>query len=262
MYIAYYDETGDDGYPAYSSPIFVLTAVYTHYLDWKQAYEHIRDFRRSLKTDFNFPVKTELHTKYFLLNKKPYRTLSLSAEDRILITDLYCKLAAELDIKIINILINKQKVTVPQYSVLDKALTYSVQRIENDLRRIDPSKRFMIITDPGREGKMRRTTRKIQRINFIPSKFNPESYRQEIKSLIEDPLPKESKESYFIQLADLVSYIVYLYGVKEILGKGFPSRMPAGVDIAKVKNWLHIIKDSLNLQASMNNEYGIVVYPK
>ena len=72
MYIAYYDETGDDGYPKYSSPIFILTAVYTHYLDWKQAYEHIQNFRRQLKKDFNFPVKTELHTKYFLLNKNPY----------------------------------------------------------------------------------------------------------------------------------------------------------------------------------------------
>lgn len=262
MYIAYYDETGDDGYPAFSSPIFVLTAVYTHYLDWKQAYKHIQDFRRQLKADFNFPVKTELHTKYFLLNKKPYRAFNLSEDDRILITDLYCKLIAELDIKIINILINKKKVTVPKYSVLDKALTYSVQRIENDLKKIDPSKRFMIITDPGREGKMRKTTRKIQRINFIPSKFNPESYRQEIKSLIEDPLPKESRESYFIQFADLVSYIVYLYGMKEILGEEFPSRMPCGVDIAKVKNWLDTMKDSFNLQASGDNEYGIVVSPK
>lgn len=28
MYIAYYDESGDDGFPAYSSPLFVLTALY------------------------------------------------------------------------------------------------------------------------------------------------------------------------------------------------------------------------------------------
>ena len=262
MYIAYYDETGDDGYPKYSSPLFVLTAIYTHYLNWEEAYKCIQNFRRQLKIDFNFPVKTELHAKYFLLNKNPYRKLNLSEDDRILIIDLYCKLIAELDIKIINVLINKKKLTIPKYSVLDKALTYSVQRIENDLRKIDPSKKFMIITDPGREGKMRKTTRRIQRINFIPSKFNPESYRQEIKSLIEDPLPKESKESYFIQLADLVSYVIYLYGIKDILEEEFPSRMPSEVDITKVKNWLDIMKESFNLQASGDNEYGIVVSPK
>lgn len=80
--------------------------------------------------------------------------------------------------------------------------------------------------------------------------------------MIEDPLPKESKESYFIQLADMISYIVYLYGIKEILGGHFPSRMPEAVNITKVKKWLDIMKDSFNLQASGNNEYGIVVYPK
>ena len=262
MYIAYYDETGDDGYPQYSSPLFVLTAVYTHYLDWKETYEHIQKFRRQLKKDFNLPVKMELHTKYFLLNKNPYRALNISDEDRILIVELYCKLIAELDIKIVNILINKKKLTIPKYSVLDKALTYSVQRIENDLRKIDSSKKFMIITDPGREGKMRKTTRKIQRVNFIPSKFNMESYRQEIKSLIEDPLPKESKESYFIQLADLVSYLVYLYGMKEILNGKFPSRMPKDINFERVKIWLELMRDSLNLQASGDNKYGIVISPK
>lgn len=152
--------------------------------------------------------------------------------------------------------------TIPAYPVLDRALTYSVQRIENDLKKVDPAKRFMIITDPGREGKMRKTTRKIQKINFIPSKFNPEGYRQEIKSLIEDPLPKESKESYFIQLSDLVSYLVYLYGIQELLKQAFPSRLPVLVDIVKVKSWLDIMKDSLNLEASGTNVYGIVISPK
>ncbi len=262
MYIAYYDETGDDGYPKYSSPLFVLTAVYVHFGNWKSVYEQICVFRSQLRKDFNFPVKMEMHTKDFLLNKNPYRNLGLSESDRLLIVELYCKLIAELDVRVVNVLINKTKVTIPSYPVLDRALTYSVQRIENDLKKVVPAKRFMIITDPGREGKMRKTTRKIQKINFIPSKFNPESYRQEIKSLIEDPLPKESKESYFIQLSDLVSYLVYLYGIQELLEQAFPSRLPAIVDIAKVKSWLDIMKDSLNLEASGTNVYGVVISPK
>ena len=28
MYIAYFDETGDDGFPTYSSELFVLTSIY------------------------------------------------------------------------------------------------------------------------------------------------------------------------------------------------------------------------------------------
>lgn len=53
----------------------------------------------------------------------------------------------------------------------------------------------MIISDEGRVSKMRDTARMLQRINYIPSQFNYASYQKEIKTLIEDPLPKNSKES-------------------------------------------------------------------
>jgi len=97
------------------------------------------------------------------------------------------------------------------YHVLKNALTYSIQRIENDLDKSFGSERFMIISDEGRISKMRDTARMLQRINYIPSQFNCTSYRKEIKTLIEDPLPKNSKESYFIQLADLMAFVVSLY---------------------------------------------------
>ncbi|NHZ71723.1 MAG: DUF3800 domain-containing protein, partial [Aquificales bacterium] len=61
MHIVYYDESGDDGFPQYSSQYFVLSAVYLHYSNWKPAFEEIRDFRRRLKASFNIPIKTEMH---------------------------------------------------------------------------------------------------------------------------------------------------------------------------------------------------------
>ena len=115
----------------------------------------------------------------------------------------------------------------------------------------------MIITDEGRVGKMRITSRKIQRINFIPSKYGTYTYRQEIKSLIEDPLPKSSKESYFIQLSDTVAFIVYLYSIVKLGG-----RMPALIDRDKIFDWMGRLKNSLNLEASSSDEFGIVCYPK
>jgi hypothetical protein len=73
MRIVYYDESGDDGFPIYSSPLFCLTATYMHYLSWKENFEAVLDIRRRLKSEFNFPVKIEFHTKYFLLDKHPYK---------------------------------------------------------------------------------------------------------------------------------------------------------------------------------------------
>jgi len=157
----------------------------------------------------------------------------------------------------------KTRIKNNNYNVLDTSLKYSVQRIENDIKAIsNPNDRFLIITDMGRVGKMRNTTRKVQKINYIPSKYSEKSYRQEIKSLIEDPLPKDSKESYLIQLADLVSYIINLYTIKNLEINNYSKRLRSFINEELVKSWLEDIKPVLNLKASKSDEYGIVYHPK
>ena len=47
MHIAYYDEAGDDGYPNYSSKLFVLTSLYLHYTHWRKSFDAIWEFRKS-----------------------------------------------------------------------------------------------------------------------------------------------------------------------------------------------------------------------
>ena len=205
MYICYFDETGDDGYPQYSSELFVLTSVYGHYQDWKKNYEKIHNFKKELKNKYNLPVKIELHLKPFLTDKKPYREYGLSECIRKEMIYSFFDLICTLNIKIINVVINKKNIKKDNYDVLDNALNYNIQRIENDLKSKSPEHKFMIITDEGRVQKMAKTTRKVQRINFIQSKYNTESYRQEIENLIEDPLPKKSSESYFNQIANSIS---------------------------------------------------------
>lgn len=122
MFIAYYDETGDDGYdgyPKYSSPIFVLTSLYLYYLNWKETYAALHQFRQQLKTDFGIPIKIEFHTKKFILNKNPYRDFNLADNDRILVIDLFCDLMARLEIKIVNVVFNKKAIKTEKYDVLD-----------------------------------------------------------------------------------------------------------------------------------------------
>ena len=70
MRIAYCDESGDDGYPAYSSPLFVLSTTYIHYLSRQDAFQRIVDFRQQ-KIDFDFPV-TRM-SQEVPLDKNPYR---------------------------------------------------------------------------------------------------------------------------------------------------------------------------------------------
>ena len=263
MWLAYYDETGDDGFPKYSSPLFTLSALYMHYTDWKANYQAIRDLRRQLRDSYRLPVKVEIHTKHLLLNKRQYTKLNLSDDERIATVDACCQLLAGLSLEAINVCVVKPRVKSKGYDVLGTALTYSVQRIENDLKPWDhPEHQFLIVTDSGRVGKMRKTTRRVQVFNPIPSKLTGGSYRREIQALIEDPLPKDSRESYFIQLSDVLSYVVYLYGILQTGVGAFPNRMPAAVHKAKVVEWMEMLKPCLNLRASGKEPYGVVFHPQ
>jgi len=260
MYLAYFDESGDDGYPKYSSELFVLTSAYLHHQKWQEIYNSIKDFRKQLKQDFGIPIKLEFKAREFILNKNPYRDLNISDGDRKKILNLTAEFLGSLDIKFINVVINKKKIPGQIYPVLENAVKFNIQRIENDLT-VDPLNKFLIITDEGRVGKMRHTTRKIQRINIIPSKFIGR-YRKEIKLMIEDPLPKKSQESYFIQMCDFVAFIVYLYGVKNFSCGNWAGRLSAILSETEFKEIIDKIKPALNLKATSSNEYGIVCYPK
>lgn len=260
MYIAYFDETGDDGFPSFSSELFVLTSIYMHHQYWKDNYNKTLDFRRMLKRDFGLPVKLEFHTKHFLTDKNPYRLYSFSNNDKKDIVFRFADFISGLNVEIVNVVINKKNIFSPQYPVLENALTFNIQRIENTLRNHSEKEMFLVITDEGRVGKMRKITRKIQKINYIPSKFGS-PYRQEIERLIEDPLPKQSNESYFIQIADFVSYIVFLYSLKKFNKSKWANRVTNKLTFDDVYHCLNIMKNVLNLAASRNNEFGIVHYP-
>lgn len=259
MYLAYFDESGDDGLPG-SSPLFVLSCVYMHHQYWKENFNRIQAFRRQLAKEHGFPFDFELHTKEFLTDKLPYRNLGKDPAFRREILEVWCALVGNLNLRIVNVAINMSTVTRPDYEVLDTALTYAIQRIETDL--ISEGSRFLIITDEGRVAKMRTTARRIQRFNPIPSRFGRDSYRKEIELLVEDPLPKSSRESHFIQIADLVAYLVRLRLGIELGIQSFPNRLKSVLSPDDLESLFESLKPSLNIRASRNHPLGIVCYPK
>ena len=94
MHLVYYDESGDDGFPDFASPLFVLSAVYCQALDWRENFNVLAGFKRQVAKDFNLPFNLELHTKELLLNKKPYASLRLSDAERVEIMSRFCQVAA------------------------------------------------------------------------------------------------------------------------------------------------------------------------
>jgi hypothetical protein len=253
------DETGDYGFPKTSSYLFILTSIYFHHQSWQSNYAQISEFRRDLNKKYGFHWKDEFHTKYFIYNKNPYFTKYNFSDDIIIkILEEFIVLLTVLDFKTINVVIDKRKIKTSKYDVLEKALVYNVQRIENDLIKENVDNKYMIIVDEGNIKPIRKIVRKIQKFNPIPSKFSDITYRKEVKGIIEDPLTKDSKDSHFIQISDLISFIIFSY-----LKGNWSSRLSNKLNRENIRNYLDKLANSgrLNLKAS-ENRYGIVKYPK
>lgn len=257
--IVYCDETGDDGLNTSSSASFILTSLYMPSESWQKNYEIIKHLRKELKDEYGFHANQEMHTKHFLTDKNPYRTYKWMKEQKIEILKKFTLMIASLDVSIINVVIDKSRINVDSYNVLEKALTYNIQRIENDSHG---EWNYLIITDKGRISPMRKTARAIRAYNPIQSQFGG-FINKPIKYLIEDIMEKDSRESHFIQICDFVSYFAHLYYKTRYKKEPLPNRVGNLIDhefVGSVMATLSV-NDILNLKAS-SNKYGLVVYPK
>ena len=260
-YIAYFDETGDDGVTMNSSDHFILTSLYMPAESWQQNFEKMRILRRELKDKYGFHVSEEMHTKHFLTDKNPYREYHWSKETKQDIIKAFTLTIAKMDLKIVNVIIDKKKFKDNNYHVLENALKYNIQRIENDS---DGQWNYLVITDEGRIAPMRKTARAIRAFNPIQSKYLPGFVNHPISNMIEDIMEKNSSESYFIQICDFVSFFVHLYFKIEIRKEELPKRVGTVIDKLFVKRVMVTIKEAekLNLKANETNMYGLVIYPK
>ena len=76
-------------------------------------------------------------------------------------------------------------------------------------------------------------------------------------------MDKDSRESYFIQICDFVSYFVHLYYKIRYEKVGLPNRVSNLIDHDFVGSVLATFKENniLNLKASPE-KFGFVIYPK
>jgi hypothetical protein len=112
---------------------------------------------------------------------------------------------------------------------------------------------------------MRKTTRRIQVYNTIPlTTVSAPKISQPIERLIEDPLPKSSANSYFVQISDLSAFLVYNYMLPKITKYTLNPRFPPDVNDMKLKYWLDLLEPVLNKKATKENKFGhgIVCYPQ
>jgi len=249
MYIAYVDESGDDGRNVAITRYFTLSGIILADSNWKIFLEKVKAFRQGLKRDFRLTLKSDLRATDLWRSGGDFRGLGLSYADRTRIFRQTAEfLRSSQEIAILTISIDKGS---PQLTsnvkISEVAWTMFLQRYENWL--VAKQEFGIVVDDEGYDKMVRLLSRKMRVYNPIPSHYGG-YYQAPLVKIIEDPFSRHSQYSYFVQLADMMAYLARLRHDHT------PKHVKYGIHKLYKR-----IKPRYILEASRKDNYGFVIYP-
>lgn len=207
MWLAYVDESGNSGYNPGASKTFTLACVLVPAERWPECFDALIAFRRLLRSQFGLPLRGEVKANALLRGNGSFRNLNLGEELRHVIYRQHMRVADKLDLKIFAVVIDKDKINNQDRDPRDIAWEYLLQRLERLTTKSGVP--AMLVHDEGETALIRRLARKARRANVAGSRFGTGRLRLPARLLIDDPVPRDSRQSFFIQLADLSAFAAY-----------------------------------------------------
>jgi hypothetical protein len=208
MYIAYVDESGDDG--PKGSQSYALGCVMIDADDWTDTFDRMIAFRRFVRQRYGIPVRAELKANYLLRNGGTLRKNSLPERARYRLYRAHMRIQPKLGMTSFAVVIDKKKAAKKfgaARASSDVAWEYLLQRLER--RATKESTQIMIVHDEGDATTVRKRVRKTRRAGTAGSAFGTGSISVPFTRLLDDPVPRDSKQSYFLQLADMNAYAAF-----------------------------------------------------
>jgi Protein of unknown function (DUF3800) len=208
MYIAYVDESGDDG--ADGSRTYALGCVMVDAESWTASFDGLIAFRRFVRECYGIPVRAELKANYLLRNGGPLREHPLPARARFRLYRAHMRIQAKLGLTSFAVVINKQKAAKKfgtNRASSDIAWEYLLQRLERRATKEDTQ--ILVVHDDGDASTVRQRVRKARRAGSAGSAFGTGSIKVPFTRLLDDPIARDSRQSYFVQLADLNAYAAF-----------------------------------------------------
>lgn len=224
MYLMYVDESGDTGPcpPGGKSPTryFCLTGLVVHELRWTETLDELKRFRHWLKWKYKIYLDDELHAADMLTKRSslPPSLQRLRKYQRLAIIRHHADQLARLpDVRLINVYIDKsQGKDKDSNSVFRRAWYALFQRFDNTMRRGNfpgPNnirERGVVFPDHTDEKRLKLHLDDMRRRNplFIKQRDgNRTAIDEPIKRIIEDPVCRDSRDSYFIQATDCAVFL-------------------------------------------------------
>jgi hypothetical protein len=254
VYLAYVDESGNVGNPPGGTVTFSLACVLMPAQAWLDTFDQMIAFRRFLRARFAVPVRAEIKANHLIGNRGAFKALALPDGMRHTIWRQSMRLHHKIGLRTFAVVIEKARLAErrPDLSPRDVAWEYLLQRLERASSRppLGPT-HIVLVHDAGESEVATRLARKARRAGTAGSRFGTGSLRVPFTRLIDDPSPRDSRQSYFIQLADLAAYAAF---------RKFHPPPPRALSICPQTMWDEL-GDARYLEVTGSNRYGIVRYP-
>ena len=223
MHLMYVDESGDSGLPQNSSPTryFCLSGLVVHELRWRDVLSELTSFRRWVKRRYGVYLEDELHHAEMVGKTKKLADAlkKLTKHERLAIIRHHADELAKIhDLSVINIVVDKSTGKLVNQEDVFRGPWYRLfQRFENTIQRRNfpgpnnPYERGMVFPDNKDAARLkvyieRMRIRNPLRVSGASGSFNVND--RPITTLIEDPIPRDSAQSYFVQAADLCVFLL------------------------------------------------------
>lgn len=167
---------------------------------WTSALDATHQLRRGISKDYGIRIRDEVKGEWIVGIKKHFRDAGLGDGQLRDIYRRHLQLAGAISPGIFSVVIEKTKINKPGLDVEDMAWRMLFQRLR--LRTTQTGMPILLVHDQTSDYKGLRTRwRKFRRFSFDHT-----GKQVTAPLLLEDPISRDSSQSYFIQMADLVAY--------------------------------------------------------
>jgi hypothetical protein len=177
---------------------------------WTASFDALIAFRRFVRQAYGIPVRAELKANYLLRNGGTLRDHPLPARARFRLYRAHMRIQSKLGLTTFAVVIDKQKATKKfgaARASSDIAWEYLLQRLER--RTTKEKTEILVVHDEGDSMAIRKRVRKARRAGTAGSAFGTGMLSVPFARLLDDPVPRDSRQSYFLQLADLNAYAAF-----------------------------------------------------
>jgi hypothetical protein len=194
MHIVYIDDS-------YDPPTYTFSALAIPAESWREVFDAIINWRRSINNSDGIYVRKELHATEFTAGRGDISPRIITKWRRCEIYKEALSLIAGLDVRLFN-------------SCLPYRQEWAFERLLNRINRTMESwnSHALLICDQGNETEFTQMVRRMGVFNPIPSRYGVwldtgnMSRNIPISRILEDPIFKVSAKSYLVQMADFCAY--------------------------------------------------------